>query len=74
MKLFPKPKKIVILGFKFLQTSIIIFALTLLSFLSLALNIKQMNDYQTLKTGYSKQAEYIYQLQSKEKVDNKQAK
>jgi hypothetical protein len=74
MKLFPKPKEVTICGLEFLRTSVIIFALILIFFLSLMLNIKQMNDYQTLKKGYSKQTEYIYQLQSKEKVDNKKAK
>jgi hypothetical protein len=64
MKLFPKPKKIIICGFEFLRTSVIIFALALLSFLSLTLNIKQMDDYRTLKSRYSEQREYILQMET----------
>jgi hypothetical protein len=72
--LFPKAKKVTICSFKFLQTSVIIFALVLISFLSLALNIKQMDDYQALKAKYYQQTEYIYQLQEVEKEDSDKSK
>jgi biopolymer transport protein ExbB/TolQ len=74
MKLFPKQKKVTICGFEFLQTSVIIFALVLLSFLSLTLNIKQMDDYRTLKTKHSLQVEYIQKMQEVEKEGNNKSK
>jgi hypothetical protein len=40
IKLFPKPKKVAILGFEFLQISVVIFILALIAFFSLVLNIK----------------------------------
>jgi hypothetical protein len=67
IKLFPKPKKITICSFEFLQTSVIIFVLSLIVFFSLTLNIRQMDDYRAVKTKYYQQTEYIYQLQEVEK-------
>ncbi|KAA6333529.1 hypothetical protein EZS27_018076, partial [termite gut metagenome] len=67
MELFPKPKKITICSFEFLQTSVIIFVLSLIVFFSLTLNIRQMDDYRAVKTKYYQQTEYIYQLQEVEK-------
>jgi hypothetical protein len=65
MELFPKPKKITICSFEFLRSSVIIFVLSLIIFFSLTLNIKQMDDYRTLKNRYSEQTEYILQLEGK---------
>ncbi|KAA6342436.1 hypothetical protein EZS27_009811 [termite gut metagenome] len=64
IKLFPKPKKVVILGFEFLQTSVIIFVLILISFFSLVLNIKHVEDYRRLKSQYGEQTEYILQMET----------
>jgi hypothetical protein len=66
MELFPKPKKITICGFEFLRISVIIFVLSLIAFFSLILNIKQMDDYQRLKSRYSEQTEYILQMETTE--------
>ncbi|KAA6325098.1 hypothetical protein EZS27_025645, partial [termite gut metagenome] len=71
MKLFPKQKKVIICGFEFLRTSVIIFALALLAFLLLTLNIKQMDDYRGLKSKYGEQTEYIYQMHHTEKGKDK---
>jgi hypothetical protein len=67
MELFPKPKKVTICGFEFLRISVIIFVLSLIAFFSLTLNIKQMDDYRTLKNRYSEQTEYILQMETTEK-------
>ena len=67
MKLFPQPKKVTICGFEFLRSSVIIFVLTLVSFFSLVLNIKQMDDYRALKVQFYQQAEHILQLEKTEK-------
>ncbi|KAA6326823.1 hypothetical protein EZS27_024117 [termite gut metagenome] len=64
MKLFSKQKKVTVCGFEFLRTSVIIFALALFSFLSLILNIKQMDDYKALDTKQSLQIEYIQKMQT----------
>ncbi|KAA6332585.1 hypothetical protein EZS27_018920 [termite gut metagenome] len=64
MKLFPKPKKIIICGFEFLRISVIIFILSLVAFFSLTLNIKQMDDYRRLKSRYSEQTEYILHMET----------
>jgi hypothetical protein len=74
MKLFPKQKKVIICGLEFLRTSVIIFALALLSFLSLTLNIKQMNDYRALKSRYSEQIEYILQMETNKNQPNAKKK
>ncbi|KAA6330251.1 hypothetical protein EZS27_021023 [termite gut metagenome] len=74
MKLFPKPKKVTICGFEFLRTSVIITILILAFFFSLVLNIKQMDDYRTLKNGHNLQIEYMQKMQTREKEDNKKSK
>jgi hypothetical protein len=51
-KLFPQPKKVIICGFEFLRTSVAIGILIAISFFSLVLNIKQMDDYRALKSKY----------------------
>ncbi|KAA6331108.1 hypothetical protein EZS27_020261 [termite gut metagenome] len=66
MEVFPKPKKITICGFELLRISVIIFVLSLIAFFSLTLNIKQMDDYRTLKSKYSGQTEYILQMETNE--------
>ena len=67
MKLFPKPKKVTICGFEFLRSSVIIFALALVCFFSLVLNIKQMDDYRAFKVQLYQQTEYILHLEKAEK-------
>ncbi|KAA6338260.1 hypothetical protein EZS27_013721 [termite gut metagenome] len=62
MKLFPKPKKVTVCGFEFLRSSVVIFVLIVITFFSLALNIKQMDDYWGLKSKYDEQTEYILQM------------
>ena len=61
---FAQPKKIAFFGFEFLRTSVVIFILSLIFFWSLAMNIKQMDNYQALKTQNNQQIEYIQKLQS----------
>jgi hypothetical protein len=63
MELFPKPKKVTVCGFEFLRSSVIISVLSLIVFLSLVLNIKQMDNYRALKDRYSEQTEYILQME-----------
>ncbi len=67
MKLFPKPKKVTVCSFEFLRSSVIIFVLILVCFLSLTLNIKQMDDYRALRVQLYQQMEYILHLESTEK-------
>ena len=78
LQLFPKPKKVNICGFEFLKTSVIITVLIIVSFISLAMNIKQMNDNHRLKIWYVEQSEMIRQLQEKQQdeltVSKEQAK
>jgi hypothetical protein len=74
MDLLSKQKKITICSFEFLRTSVIIFILSLIVFFSLTLNIKQIDDYQALKTKYYQQTEYLYQLQDVEQEGNKKSK
>ncbi|GHT28119.1 hypothetical protein AGMMS49574_01790 [Bacteroidia bacterium] len=66
--LFHKPKKVIICGFEFLRTSVIIVVLGIALFLSVTINIKQIEDYQKLKTEYIIQSEYIQQMQETEKI------
>jgi len=67
MRLFPQSKKVMICGFEFLRSSVIIFVLALVCFFSLTLNIKQMDDYRALKVQFYQQAEHILQLEKTEK-------
>jgi len=64
---FPQPKKIAFFGFEFLRTSVVIFILSMVIFWSLAMNIKQMDNYKALKTKYNQLTEYIYQMQQDKK-------
>jgi len=61
---YAQPKKIAFFGFEFLRTSVVFFVLSLIIFWSLAMNIKQMDNYQALKTQNNQQTEYIQKLQS----------
>jgi len=70
-KTFPEPKKIAFFGFEFLRSSVIIFILSVAVFWSLVMNIKQLDNYQTLKTRLYQQTEYIMQLQKNEKGKKK---
>ena len=65
---FPLPKKIAFFGFEFLRTSVVIFILSVTIFWSLVMNIKQMDNYEKLKTQCNQLTEYI-QLQKTEKVE-----
>jgi hypothetical protein len=71
LKLFPKLQKVSICGFEFLRSSVIIAILIAISFFSLVLNIKQMDDYRMLKARYIQQNEYIIQIQKAEKRNEK---
>jgi len=68
---FPQPKKIAFFGFEFLRTSVVIFCLSVAIFWSLVINIKQMDNYHDLKVQYNRQAEYVIQLQTTEKIKKK---
>jgi hypothetical protein len=72
LNLLPKSKKVTICGFEFFRTSVVIFVLTLISFFSLVLNIKQMDDCRALKGSYCQQTEYIYHMQNMRKEDGKE--
>jgi hypothetical protein len=52
LKSLPRPKKVTICGFEFLRSSVIIFALILILFCSLAMNVKHRKDFMALKTKY----------------------
>ena len=71
---FAQPKKIAFFGFEFLRTSVVIFILSLIIFWSLVMNIKQMDNYQALKTKYNQLTEYIYQMQQDKKQEMKNKK
>jgi len=71
---FPQPKKIAFFGFKFLRTSVVIFILSLAVFWSLVMNIKQMENYQVLKTQNNQLTEYIQYLGKTEKEKSKKVK
>ena len=73
-KTFPEPKKIAFFGFEFLRSSVVIFILSVAVFWSLVMNIKQMDNYKTLKTRLYQQTEYIMQLQKNEKEKGKKTK
>ena len=68
---FAQPKKIAFFGFEFLRTSVVIFILSLVVFWSLAMNIKQMDNYQALIAQNNQQTEYFQQLQQSEKEQTK---
>jgi hypothetical protein len=72
--LLAKRKKVSICGFEFVRTSVVIFVLTLISFFSLVLNIKQMDDYRALKRKYRQQTEYIQQMEIPEEEGSKKSK
>ena len=78
IQMFPKPKKVNICGFEFLRTSVIITVLIIVSFISLTVNIKQMDDNNRLKSWYVEQSELIRQMQEKQQnesaVSKEQAK
>ena len=78
LQMFPKPKKVNICGFEFLRTSVIITILVIVSFISLTVNIKQMDDNHRLKYWYVEQSEVIRQMQEKQQneptVSKEQAK
>ena len=78
LQLFSKPKKVNICGFEFLKTSVIITVLIIVSFISLTVNIKQMDDNNRLKYWYAEQSEMIQQIQEKQQneptVSKEQAK
>jgi len=59
---FSQPKKIAFLGFEFLGTSVVIYILSVVIFRSLAMNIKQMDNYKALKTKYNQLTENINQM------------
>jgi len=69
--LFPQPKKIAFFCFEFLRTSVVIFILSVVVFWSLVMNIKQIENYNMLKTKYNQQTEYIQQIQQSEKQQAK---
>jgi len=73
-KTIQEPKKIAFFGFEFLRSSVIIFILSVAVFWSLVMNIKQLDNYQTLKTRLYQQTEYIMQLQKNEKEKGKKTK
>ena len=64
---FPQPKKIAFFGFEFLRTSVVIFILSVAIFWLLVMNIKQMNNYQALKTQYNQLTEHVIHLEQIEK-------
>ena len=66
IQMFPKPKKVNICGFEFLRTSVIITVLIIVSFISLTVNIKQMDDNHRLRFWYVEQSEVIRQMQEKQ--------
>ena len=66
LQMFPKPKKVNICGFEFLRTSVIITVLIIVSFISLTVNNKQMDDDNRLKYWYVEQSEMIRQMQEKQ--------
>jgi hypothetical protein len=71
MKLFPKPRIVIIGGFEFLRTSVVIFVLAVVLFWSLAMNIKQMDERRILKIRLEQQTEYLHYLQQ-EKEEKKE--
>ena len=70
LQLFPKPKKVNICGFEFLRTSVIITVLIIMSFISLTMNTKQMDDNRRLRIWYVEQSELIRQLQEKQQYES----
>ena len=73
-KIIPEPKKIGFFGFEFLRSSVVIFILSVAIFWSLVMNIKQMDDKQTLKTQLYQQTKYIMKIEKSEKQKEKKAK
>jgi len=71
---FPQPKKVTILGFEFLRTSVVIFCLSVAIFWSLTVNIKQMDDYRALKIQLYQQTEYILHLEEAKEEQMKSKK
>ena len=71
---FPQPKKIAFFGFEFLRTSVVIFCLSVTIFWSLVMNIKQMDNYQAMKTKCIQLTEYIQQIEQLEKQETKSKK
>ena len=68
---FSQPKKVTFFGFEFLRTSVVIFCLSVAIFWSLVMNIKQMDNYQVLKTQYNQLTEHVIHLQTTEKIKKK---
>lgn len=71
---FSQPKKIAFFGFEFLRTSVVIFVLSMIIFWLLVMNIKQMDNYQALKTQNNQLTEYVNQMQQAEKPQDKSRK
>ena len=59
----PQPKKIAFFGFEFLRTSVVIFIFSVAIFWSLVMNLKQLDNYNELKTQYNQLTNYAIQLQ-----------
>ena len=71
---FAQSKKIAFFGFEFLQTSVVIFILSVAIFWLLVMNIKQMDNYKQLKTRNNQQTEYIQHLEKTEIEKSKKLK